>query len=372
MKTKYEQVAEVIRQQIDSGIYNDNDYLPGERVLSEKLGISRICLRMGLDLLKNSGVIDPVPGKGYLIKMPKHGEKKSRNGFVAAIFAKNEMQRPSSEIIEGILPELENDGLKLVLTNSGLDMTVQRRKLREMASKQIDGILAVPLYIKRNSLEYSAKLGNLKNFRAVQDSGIPVVMIDRPYEPEDAFPCVCNDDFSGGYMAAEYLLKKGHRKIIYLAMASDHIGSLRAKGYSAAMKQYSANPMPCFIRGFDCYGIRYGSVEFLKALWKAMLKYRDYTAVITMGRIVYNFAEIYSQIHSGKKLPEIMGYDIGPSPESHFRYPWVKRPMAEIGRRASMKLLKLINGEKVQKTELIKPVIIVPEKEKQIALFNYV
>ena len=63
-----DQIIEKIEKLIENGDLNPGDFLPGERVLSEKLGVSRTSLRQALKALNVMGVLEIIPGKKTYIK----------------------------------------------------------------------------------------------------------------------------------------------------------------------------------------------------------------------------------------------------------------------------------------------------------------
>ncbi len=63
-----DQIIEKIEKLITNGDLNPGDFLPGERTLSEKLGVSRTSLRQALKALDVMGVLEIIPGKKTFIK----------------------------------------------------------------------------------------------------------------------------------------------------------------------------------------------------------------------------------------------------------------------------------------------------------------
>jgi GntR family transcriptional regulator, transcriptional repressor for pyruvate dehydrogenase complex len=63
-----DRIIEKVEKLITNGDLNPGDFLPGERILSEKLGVSRTSLRQALKALNVMGVLDIVPGKKTYIK----------------------------------------------------------------------------------------------------------------------------------------------------------------------------------------------------------------------------------------------------------------------------------------------------------------
>ncbi|MEJ2599308.1 MAG: GntR family transcriptional regulator, partial [Anaerolineales bacterium] len=67
----YFQLAEILREQIQSGELNPGDRLPSERELNEQFGISRMTVRQALAYLTRDGVLVVKPGIGTFVAEPK-------------------------------------------------------------------------------------------------------------------------------------------------------------------------------------------------------------------------------------------------------------------------------------------------------------
>ena len=63
-----DQIIEKIENLIERGNLNPGDTLPGERILAEKLGVSRTSLRQALKALNVLGILEIAPGKKTFIK----------------------------------------------------------------------------------------------------------------------------------------------------------------------------------------------------------------------------------------------------------------------------------------------------------------
>ena len=66
-KPLYEQLKEIIVQKINSGEYLPKQALPGERVLMEQFGVSRITVRQAIGDLVNEGILYREHGKGTYV-----------------------------------------------------------------------------------------------------------------------------------------------------------------------------------------------------------------------------------------------------------------------------------------------------------------
>lgn len=71
----------------------------------------------------------------------------------------------------------------------------------------------------------------------IKDSGMPMVLLNRVIE-DAPFDSVCSDNYRGGYMAAKYLIERGHRRIGHLAgNAYSNTTQERVRGYRDAMEK---------------------------------------------------------------------------------------------------------------------------------------
>jgi DNA-binding GntR family transcriptional regulator len=63
----YEQLADTLKQQIDTGEYGAGDWLPSEREISELHDVSRNTVRLALQSLVSDGVLEAKPSRGYVV-----------------------------------------------------------------------------------------------------------------------------------------------------------------------------------------------------------------------------------------------------------------------------------------------------------------
>jgi len=71
----YYQLKEVVRQQIEEGIWQIGDLIPTEQQLQEKYRISRSTVRQAINELVNEGYLVKKQGKGTFVAKPKLQEK---------------------------------------------------------------------------------------------------------------------------------------------------------------------------------------------------------------------------------------------------------------------------------------------------------
>lgn len=87
--------------------------------------------------------------------------------------------------------------------------------------------------------------------KLIEDAGIPAVALSRNYE-EFGMDFVVTDNFAGGYMAAEHLLRLGHQSIAHITGVESQRSAMdRLCGYSQALTDANIPVDPRIIRVSD-------------------------------------------------------------------------------------------------------------------------
>ena len=107
-----------------------------------------------------------------------------------------------SSVILGIEEEVNQNGCYLLLCNTFRDIGKEKRYLQSLYEKQIRGVLI-------SSLGY-------ENIGEYAEKGMQFVLMDQKIENND-FSMVSFDCFRGAYLAVEYLIRNGHRKIAFIS-----------------------------------------------------------------------------------------------------------------------------------------------------------
>jgi len=101
-------------------------------------------------------------------------------------------------LIELVEESVESHGYNLILGGTGGDPDREERFIQNLIRRHVDGII-ISLVSDRSHL-----------MRVIDRAEIPFVILDRPLDNCD-LPMAVMDNYSGGNMAAEYLLSLGHR-----------------------------------------------------------------------------------------------------------------------------------------------------------------
>jgi len=133
-----------------------------------------------------------------------------------------------SSVISGIEDVAYEAGYNIMICQSNELYNRERSNANMLYSNRVDGLL---VSLAKETTDYS----HLKFF---QDNNIPLVFFDRG---TDAFPCdqVLIDDYAAAFRITDYLIERGHRKLLHLA-APQHlqIGFERKRGFEDALKKH--------------------------------------------------------------------------------------------------------------------------------------
>ncbi len=195
-----------------------------------------------------------------------------------------------SEMVSNIELKLREHGYHLILSgvdkgSSYLDISVQRN---------LDGAIIMGIYPE----QFYEELKQVK---------IPIVLIDS-YIHDNAFSRVGIDDEHGGYLAANYLIEKGHRNIALVTgtIRKDGVVEKRFLGYKRALREANIfyNPDYVFEQSVSyAYGYEAG-----KAIAD---RCPEITAVFATADLVA-LGVIRGLKESGKEVPEdisVIGFD---------------------------------------------------------------
>jgi DNA-binding LacI/PurR family transcriptional regulator len=200
------EVAERIRKKHLAGEGTSMRFLPSERDLAKKLGVSRTTVRHALGLLETEGLIRAEHGRGYR-RLPR--------STALAAGSRIALLRPLGS--GGI-----SDNLAASLQRVALAQGAQVLSLgpAELSAKGVSDSL-----VEAKIWGVVLTLDDPEMHRAILDAGLPCVVVDCASRGLD-IDYVMQDNFGGAMQAAEHLLAKGHRRIAWFGPVSDSAQSL--------------------------------------------------------------------------------------------------------------------------------------------------
>ncbi len=134
------------------------------------------------------------------------------------------------------------------------------------------------------------------------EHNIPSVFIDQYSDREDIV-CIRIEDFNGGFIATEHLIKCGHKNIAFLSSSSSKIDSTRLDGYKAALKKHNI--------GFSQSNVYFAGHNRISAdITKQLINSGTTAVFVTSDMLAINLIKELKA--SGKSVPDdisIVGFD---------------------------------------------------------------
>ncbi|MCU0316314.1 MAG: LacI family transcriptional regulator [Fimbriimonadaceae bacterium] len=197
--------------------------------------------------------------------------------------------------------------------------------------------------------------------------GIPVVAVT---DRLDSVPCVLIDDEMGGKMQADYLLGKGHRRVLYRGSAIPF--SSTVERYIAFKQQFEAEGGEVF----DGYGVTTSDFPWevaslrpwelktlgLRDFEKRLLEQEGITAIAVWDATIAHYTA-WELSQAGIRVPEdiaIMGYDVAHTIlPPLFDITTIRCDQRQIGKLATEFLASLIEGSAVPAEQKVRPELVV-------------
>lgn len=242
-----------------------------------------------------------------------------------------------SSVILGIENEADRKGYNLLLCNTFRDVEKEKRYLQSLYEKQVKGVIISAL-----------GSGNIKDY---MDKGLEFVLLDQRIDGLDC-SFISFDCFKGAYMAVEYLVCNGHRRIAFISSPlTKWTRNETFKGYTAALADSGIDVQEEYLligsneeevdeEGFEFKNGKQMADEFMR-------RKLDATAVLAVNDMTaFGFIQ---QMHlHGKKVPEdisVIGFD-DISFARMFSPPLttIQYPAYEVGRLAALLLLDKLTG----------------------------
>lgn len=252
-----------------------------------------------------------------------------------------------AEIIEAIEKKCFEHGYTLLLANAHTDYDKQHAYLAMMAQKRVDGLMVM-------CAEYpDSLLATLEEYRQ-----LPMVVMDWANSQADFTDTIQDNAFSGGYMAARYLIDRGHRDIGCIpGQIERHTGGSRLAGFLKALQEAGIAARQEWIVQGD-----FESESGYQAMKQILAQPRLPTAVFCGGDVMAMGA-LCAVDEQGLKVPNdisVIGYDnIRNSRYFTPALTTVHQPKVELGEKALEMLLdRIVNKRDTAQTIEIHPRLI--------------
>lgn len=230
-----------------------------------------------------------------------------------------------SELAHYVEDELDKQGYKLLLCNSGGKPEKEKYYIEMLKQNKVAGILGITYNEHQNEI----------------NSKIPFVSIDRIFSED--IPCITSDNYHGGELAAQKLIESGCTTIAFIGKRSLVISEVekRKDGFYNKAVKMGIEPI---IYDFNDFENEY---TVCKEFYS---KNRTVDGVFAKTDLL---AATYIKVlnENGIRVPEdvkVIGYDgIQDNDLFHPILTTIRQPVEEIGRGAVTLLLKKINNIKI-------------------------
>ena len=242
-----------------------------------------------------------------------------------------------AEVARGAEDAARAGGCDLVLCNSDLDASKQMQYIHSLLEKRVDGILMNSVAVLTRAQQ-----------KDLDRCPVPIVLLNRAASRK-TFSTVCADNEAGGALAAEYLLRLGHRAIGHIS-GPHHHGNMtgRARGFLNAILVSGIDLEPIVLHGENSFP---GGYE----LTGQLLRQHPHVTAIFAANDIMAFGAARAIYESGRRIPDdvsLIGFDnVELSSVVHPPLTTIHQPKYEIGKIAVEILLKLAQKNSNRKPE---------------------
>jgi LacI family xylobiose transport system transcriptional regulator len=261
----------------------------------------------------------------------RRGGEKNDSSLLELVFPELESAW-SMEIIKGVESIARENGLSVVLTESGDRHAPGPEWIAGVLRRRPAGVVLV---FSDLAPHYREQL---------RSRVIPFVIIDPAGDPSDGVPSVGSANWSGGVQATRHLLELGHRRIAAITGPEDMMCSLaRLDGFRSAMNSAGVTVDPELIRigDFHVDGGRRAAME--------LLQLRHPPTAIFAGSDLQALGVIEAARTLGVRVPEdvsVVGYDDVPLAKwASPQLTTVHQPLRKMAEEASRLVLRLRDGD---------------------------
>jgi GntR family transcriptional regulator of arabinose operon len=236
---KYRQVFDVLQREIQSGRFRTGDRLPSEAELEQTFSASRITVGRAVRDLQLAGWVERRAGSGSYVKARSLPDALSF-GLLIPDLGETEVFEP---ICQGMMASPLARQHALVwgsLTNAAAPKEERAWQLcRQYIDRRVSGVFFAPLELTPGKDAVNRKIAD-----ALDDAGIPLVLLDRtvvPYPDRGVHDLVGIDNRRAGYRITEHLLQLGSRQIAFVAVENAAATvEAREAGYREALYAWNA------------------------------------------------------------------------------------------------------------------------------------
>ena len=230
---------------------------------------------------------------GYIRNAAAVALRTKKTGTIGAVIADN--RNPFyAEVLNGIEEAAREKNYHIILANTQRNYQKEEEVINLLLAKRVDGLLITPVQDRDD---------DIKN---LIDANIPFVVVGRDFENIEV-DAVYNDEVKGGFLATEYLIKKGHKKIASInGFLHKSPAKGRLEGYKKALKKYGI-PFDDALVTVGDIDVKDGYERTKQLLEKGL----NFTAIFAYNDMMA-FGAMQAIKEKGLRIPEdigLVGYD---------------------------------------------------------------
>ena len=246
---KHRQVFEALQRAIRSGRWKQGERIPSEAELVRRFGASRITVGRAVRDLQIAGLVERRAGSGTFVRSAS-----ATGGLTFGLLIPDFGE---TEIFEAIWQGMR--GSPLARAHAfvwGSDDGVSSKEAhawelcRQYVERRVSGVFFAPLELTPAKDEVNERIA-----RALDEAGIPVVLLDRtafPYPRRGHHDLVALDNRRAGYVTADHLLVHGAHRVAFVAIPnSASTVEAREAGYREALHAHGRPFDPALVARLD-------------------------------------------------------------------------------------------------------------------------
>jgi len=323
------------------------------RMVAEKAGVSvntasrAINNKPDINIKTKKLVLKIAKELGYIRNAAAVALRTKKTGTVGVVIEDN--RNPFyAEVLNGMEVAAREKNYHIIFANTQRDYKKEEEAINLLLAKRVDGLLIAPVQDRDDDIN------------SLVEANIPFVVVGRDFENIE-LDAVYNDEVKGGFLATEYLIKKGHKRIalidgfLYKSPAKG-----RLEGYKKALKKYGISMDDALVSVGDI-DVKDG-YERTKQLFEKEL---DFTAIFAYNDMMA-FGAMQAIREKGLRIPEdigLIGYD--DIPFCSLMDPaltTIRLKKQELGIESVKLLLSHINGNRKKPKKIMLDVDIIARK----------
>jgi LacI family transcriptional regulator len=323
------------------------------RMVAQKAGVSvntasrAINNKPDINIKTKKLVLKIAKELGYIRNAAAVALRTKKTGTVGVIIEDN--RNPFyAEVLNGMEVAAREKNYHIIFANTQRDYKKEEEAINLLLEKRVDGLLIAPVQDRDDDIN------------SLVEANIPFVVVGRDFENIE-LDAVYNDEVKGGFLATEYLIKKGHKRIalidgfLYKSPAKG-----RLEGYKKALKKYGISMDDALVSVGDI-DVKDGYERTKQMLEKDL----DFTAIFAYNDMMA-FGAMQAIREKGLRIPKdigLVGYD--DIPFCSLMDPaltTIRLKKQELGIESVKLLLSRINGNRKKPKKIMLDVDIITRK----------